>query len=215
VSCPWRYCRPADNRRSYRSHRYEVWSPSIERGLTLYGERALRPWVAIEADLSIRSLCERPYVARVGTQTRVVDFWVARADGSEEFWFVVTDKKRRAALAKSLAPFALWSAGEGITTRVLMLDDIALTGVAYGNWSTVLRDVSANWEFLANDTPLLDRILDAARDGCTITGAQAELARDDPELVRAGLYLHLHRGALVAPTLTIDPFDPQTRFVRP
>jgi hypothetical protein len=64
-------------RRRPWQRRIEVYSPKIQRRLTLFSRDAHDAWLLLEADPDVRTFCERPaYVA--GKAGRLIDFWVDR-----------------------------------------------------------------------------------------------------------------------------------------
>jgi hypothetical protein len=59
-----RYDNAIEIRRRPWQRRIEVYSPKIQRRLTLFSRDSHDAWILLEADPEVRSLCERPaYVA--------------------------------------------------------------------------------------------------------------------------------------------------------
>src|SRR5437868_3617593 len=76
--CPVKVARPP------YLHRYELFSPKINRRLTLFSWNAVLQWILIESDAAIEGFCERPGLAPVRGDWLLVDFWVLR-NGQSEF----------------------------------------------------------------------------------------------------------------------------------
>lgn len=71
--------------------RLEVFSPKLDRRLSLGSYPAWRCWVALEANPAITKFCERP--ARVaGKTSAMLDFWVhLHTSPRGEFWLLEAD----------------------------------------------------------------------------------------------------------------------------
>ena len=81
-----RYDNAMELRRRPWQRRIEVYSPKIQRRLTLFSRDAHDAWLLLEADPEVRAFCERPaYVA--GEAGRLIDFWVDRGRHAK-FWIL-------------------------------------------------------------------------------------------------------------------------------
>jgi hypothetical protein len=69
-----RYKEPLLNRRPYRSHRYDVYAPKLQRQVTLFGREALDLWTLLEASSLVLSDCERPVLVPNTRPRRAFDF---------------------------------------------------------------------------------------------------------------------------------------------
>jgi len=81
------YETPADNRRPFRSYRFDVYSLKAGRRMTLYGKSALCLFIDLEADFEVEALCERALVIPNTKPARVVDFWAMRG-GVPTFYLI-------------------------------------------------------------------------------------------------------------------------------
>jgi hypothetical protein len=71
-------------RRRPWQRRIEVYSPKINRRLTLFSRDAHDAWLLLEADPKVRLFCERPAYIE-GEAGRLIDFWVDRGRHAK-FW---------------------------------------------------------------------------------------------------------------------------------
>jgi len=67
---------------------HEVFSPKLDRRLSLSSYAAWQLWLALEANPAVSTFCERPtFIA--GSPRRVIDFWVHfKRDQAAEFWLL-------------------------------------------------------------------------------------------------------------------------------
>ena len=187
------YTAPADSRRPYGAHRFDVYSLKAKRRLTLFGVRALGHWVGLEADPAVTRLCERPLVIRDARPHRVVDFWV---HGPEVNKFVlllrdgeVKDVARR---RLALTAFQTWAADAGCTVEELPKPSTPPTSLWLGNWIQVLQQISSYEPYIA--APLMRRVeeeLSARKPMHMVLEAVSDL---DAESVRAAICMLVHRG---------------------
>jgi hypothetical protein len=78
------------NRRPWQ-RRIEVFSPKLQRRLTLFSRDTQDAWILLEADPHVQSFCERPaYVG--GKAGRVLDFWVDQGR-HQQFWGVAVRRE--------------------------------------------------------------------------------------------------------------------------
>jgi hypothetical protein len=201
---------PKSNRRPYGSHRFDTWSPKIGRRVTLFGQRSLRAWVAIEADPAVIGFCERPLVLESSKPSRVVDFWVRGAKSGEELWILlrsvpddVTDKIVSPA-------FREWSQKQGLNLRLFGPDEPALTDEQFRNWGTALRYLAANRKLLKDD--LVDAVREACHPGVQLGKLERQLQHYDPILVRTALFHLVHRGTVHATEFAQALIEPSMRF---
>jgi tripartite-type tricarboxylate transporter receptor subunit TctC len=78
-----RYGTPLETVRPRSGRLIEGFSVKLQRRVRLFSHSSFAQWIRLEADPSILGFCERP--ARVGSnpETRLIDFWVRRADTQE------------------------------------------------------------------------------------------------------------------------------------
>ena len=82
------YTRPLPFVRRASDRRIEVFSPKLERRLSLTSYPAWQLWLALEANPTVSTFCERPAFIE-GTPRRTIDFWVRyNPQGGYEFWLL-------------------------------------------------------------------------------------------------------------------------------
>ena len=118
-----RYDNAIEFRRRPWQRRIEVYSPKINRRLTLFSRDAHDASLLLEADPKVRSFCERPaYVA--GEAGRLIDFWVDRGRHAK-FWILGGAESEAHALPSTL---------HGIPVRVLHRADMIAAEMCIKNW---------------------------------------------------------------------------------
>jgi len=179
--------------------------------VTLFGDRALQTWIAIEADPTITAFCERPIVARAHKPPRVIDFWVERRDG-EELWLVIREREQAAIEPGEEYDAALreWARAEGMQLRVIKLDEVALSDVAFENWRSALHYLAANHDLLS--PALIESLKQSCESGETLHCLERLYSNEDPVLIRSGLFCLLHKGVIQADDWQTVPLSPAMRF---
>ena len=202
---------PKSNRRPYGSHRFDTWSPKIGRRVTLFGQRSLRAWVAIEADPAIVGFCERPLVLESSKPGRVIDFWVRRAKSEEELWVLLRAAEEDADNKSISSPaFLEWSQKQGLMPRLFGPNEPALTDEQFRNWGTVLRYLAANRKLLKDD--LINAVHEACRADTQLGGLEKQFQHHDPVLIRTALFHLVHRGTVRGAEFEHALIDPSMRF---
>jgi len=201
---------PKSSRRPFGSHRFDAWSPKIGRRITLFGQRSLRAWVAIEADPTIVQFCERPLVLESSKPTRVIDFWVRRASSAEELWLLLRTTEQGPDRERVSPAFRQWSETQRLTPRLLPPDEPALADEELRNWGTVLRYLAANRKLLKEE--LIGAVSRACHSGVKLGALEHQLQHHDPVLVRTALFHLLHRGTIRGPDFAHALINPSMRF---
>lgn len=201
---------PQSNRRPFGSHRFDAWSPKAARRVTLFGQRSLRAWVAIEADSTISHFCERPLVVESSKPTRVIDFWVQRTSSEEELWILLRTTECSTDEPVVSSAFQQWSQTQGFTPRLLPPEEPAMTDEQFQNWGTVLRYLAANRKLLTED--LINGVQQACDAGVGLGALEHRFQHHDPILVRTALFQLLHRGAVRTTEFTSTLIHPSMRF---
>lgn len=209
-----RYEKPADNRRPYGSHRYEVWSPKLRRGVTLYGYIALKTWIYLESLPDIKAFCERPLAFNKSVKSRrVADFWVQWID-KEEIWLLKRPgEQKKLDQDKRLYPqFQEWVEANGMEPRLIAPDLVQLEEVAMNNWFTILHFLAANYDQICNRDDLQNNLLDFCTHANDLQTLQLSEKREDPVIVQAAVFYLLHKGRLKAEGLDEKPRSITTEF---
>jgi hypothetical protein len=175
----------------------------------LFGQRSLRAWVAIEGDPTITGFCERPLVLE-SSNSRVIDFWVQRANSEEELWFLLRAAEQAADKEVTTPAFRDWSQKQGLMPRLLSPDEPALTDAQFRNWGTVLRYLAANRRLLKDD--FINGIREACSGGVQLRMLEQRFQQHDPVLVRTALFHLVHCGRVRGPEFAHALIDPSMRF---
>lgn len=208
-----RFKEPAYNRRPYGCHRYDVFSPKLQRQVTLYGRNALDLWTTLEASPQVLSFCERPMLIPDISPKRAFDFWVQRAAG-DEFLILLNvpespDGPGQPRGAQGMAGTVV----AGGTVRCLDSREMAQHSIALTNWGWIIRDLSAFGRFIP--PAVRNDVRNALEGGKTIAQLQAELAPVDGSTVKLAVFALLHCGQAVCHQLATEHLGPDHRIEAP
>jgi len=109
-----RYDNAIEIRRRPWQRRIEVYSPKIQRRLTLFSRDSHDAWILLEADPEVRWFCERPAYVAGEEAGRLIDFWVDRGRHAK-FWILGNAEPEADGLPSTL---------HGIAVRVLHRADM-------------------------------------------------------------------------------------------
>jgi hypothetical protein len=196
-----RYDSAIEFRRRPWQRRIEVYSPKIQRRLTLFSRDAHDAWLLLEADPEVRSFCERPaYVT--GEAGRLIDFWVDRGRHAK-FWILGGGEDEQTGLPSTL---------HGIAVRVLHRADMIAAEMRIKNWSQILPYLIS----FARDTNrrLQEDIFARIEKLHRLEHLEAAFQPIDVSLVRASLFKLVAEGKVVAPDIDVMPLGSTTVFRR-
>jgi hypothetical protein len=196
-----RYDSAIELRRRPWQRRIEVYSPKIQRRLTLFSRDAHDAWLLLEADPEVRSFCERPaYVA--GEAGRLIDFWVDRGRHAK-FWILGGGEDEQTGLPSTL---------HGIAVRVLHRADMIAAEMRIKNWSQILPYLIS----FARDTNrrLQEDIFARMEKPHRLEHLEAAFQPIDVSLVRASLFKLVAEGKVVALDIDVMPLGSTTVFRR-
>ena len=213
MSSRFRFEFPSDNTRPFGAHRYEVWSPKLQRRLRLFGDVALQAWVAIESDSRIQRLCERPVIMPDTKPPRVVDFWIQFSDASEEMWLILRQSEQMQDTKPGIlcSAFAAWSGSEKIHLRLVSIQEIQLQRIAFDNWRMILQHLAANHALLGQN--LIAEVLRDCKEGITIQRLESNFSETDPLLVRTAAFKLIHSGQIACENMLTARILPSSRLV--
>ncbi len=196
--------------------RLEVFSPKLDRRLSLGSYQAWRCWVALEANPAITRFCERP--CRVaGKNSATIDFWVQlNADVFGEFWMLEvldgdpgagvppsTSHAERAPLPKRLHERPV---------RLLGPELLASWEVPVANWSEILPYLVSYRRYRQ---PLLEQsVVVRLATNTRLADLLAAFSDHDASEVQAALYWLLASGRVRSPDIAASPLSGATRFRR-
>ncbi len=193
------YSRAAHAMRPYSTHRFDVYSPKLQRPIVLFGLDVLRLWILIESDPTVLEYCERPIILENWKPKCGIDFWVGRLY-SQEFLtlkeLVPIKQDNAKPVGTSLAKLDCL---DDIPVRLIDTKEFDSRKLELENWGTIIRDVSAFSRYVSKQ--LLESILAAAHSPVQLSGIEESLDSVDPILVRVAAFTHMLRGTLICKSL--------------
>lgn len=207
-----RFPKAITNARPYKSHRYDVFGPKVNRTLTLFNSPALNTWLQLEADPLVQSYCERPLAIPDTAPKQIVDFWVAYSD-REELWLLQTDKtcSQPEGPAKTYPAFAEWSASQRLFVRHVRPMDRSTHPHFLDNWGRIVRMLSANRRYLT--TLLSKRIQECMTMPQSLASLMQIYPDEDPVLIQTATFSLVHTGSLHCVDIDSHPLGPTSMLV--
>lgn len=202
-----RFVKAADNTRPYKSHRYDVFGPKIQRMLTLFNRAQVDAWLLLESDPLVLSYCERPMVVPDVRPKLLVDFWVGYAK-RDELWLARRNTEVVSDLQASLPAFTAWAKANRFTLRQFPPGDQTPSRLYLENWGVIVRDLSANRRYVKPRLlKAVQEVLELPRPIAAICNL---LPEEDPVLVRVAAYSLLHSGTALCPDISNAPLGPSS-----
>jgi hypothetical protein len=196
-----RYDNAIEFRRRPWQRRIEVYSPKINRRLTLFSRDAHDAWLLLEADPKVRSFCERPaYVA--GEAGRLIDFWVDRGRHAK-FWILGGAESEADGLPSTL---------HGIAVRVLHRADMIAAETRIKNWSQIVPYLISFKRH--TNRRLQEEVFARVEKPHRLEHLEAAFQPIDVSAVRASLFKLVAEGRVVAPDIDVVPLAATTVFRR-
>jgi hypothetical protein len=196
------YEKPIEMSRRPWQRRIEVYSPKLERRLTLFSWAAHDAWLLLEADPAVKAFCERPaYLG--GGAGRLIDFWV-NSGRHARFWVLWSSESETPALPKSV---------QGVALRIVRRADLLALERLIHNWSQIVpyRVSFARFPNSRLQTDIFNRLEKPHR----LERLEATFQPLDVSAVRAALFELLATGRIIAPDLDSRPLGLTTMFRRP
>jgi hypothetical protein len=200
-----RFIKAADNTRPYKSHRYDLFGPKIQRMLTLYSLAQVNTWLLLESDPLVLSYCERPVIVPDTKPKVVVDFW-AGYSGRDELWLLNRSEETSTDIDATLPSFAQWAKANKFKIRQLPCPDEVQVKVYLDNWGKIIRELSANRRYL--QPALLKSVREVLEQQRPIGALCTLLPEEDPVLVRVAVYAMLHSGVASCPDIATRDLGP-------
>lgn len=194
--------------------RLEVFSPKLDRRLSLGSYQAWRCWVALEANPAIIKFCERP-IRVSGKNSAMIDFWVQLGiDPRGEFWLLDDDSwtgthpDPKPDTGRASSPRHLHDR----PVRLLSADVLASWDIPVANWAQILPYLVS---FRRYRQALLEQslVVQLARYA-SLDELIAAFSERDASEVQAGLYWLLASGRVLSPDIATAPLSGATRFRR-
>ena len=185
-------------------HRYEVFSPKLERRLTLFSWDAVLVWTLIEGVPEIDQFCERPGLLHDQNSWRLVDFWVQHT-GQSEYWLL---PDIRLPIIGS-APRIDSDAAKHIQ-RVIP-EHLKQHAIFIRNWQSALPYVISNRRWISAQQG--DRITTFCRETRFLVDIERSELPADPIITRAVVFDLVRRGALRSEDMNRRPLSAASRFI--
>jgi len=189
------HLQPAISRRPHGANRFIVFSPKAKRRLDLFGNAQLHLWLRLEADPATRTLCERPVVIQDSKRSRVVDFWVT-GPGLNKYLLIARGSTPAGASAEPQLPaFRAWAKEVGCEVEEVETPDNSPDQETwYGNWTTILQQISNYGPYL--NPKMTEQLRTASAQRIAISQLLQQFPREEPEIVRATIFELVHQGVL-------------------
>lgn len=186
-----RFEKATDNARPFKSHRYDLYGPKIQRSLTLFGRTQIDFWILLESNPQVLAYCERPLIVTDVKPKLIVDFWVKYAK-SEELWLIKRDEVDKLQIDKAFPSFVQWAKTKKLVPRFVLMQHFPVNRAFLENWGSILRDISANKRYVK--PKLIKDVREILSQPRSISSICNCIPFEDPVLVRVAIYLLLHSG---------------------
>jgi hypothetical protein len=211
------FSRPLMFVRGPSRRRIEVFSPKLDRRLSLGSYAQWQLWLALEANPLVATFCERP--ARLGAaNSRVIDFWVQlRSPASGEFW-LLEDEGDSEAIEVAAAPTTMnvttipSEQFRGLLIRRVARTDLRDWAIPVANWARILPYLVVWARY--SDVVLAQAIVVYLERSHTLDQVMAHFADHDPPMVEAALYSLVANGRVLSPDLAVLPLSGATCLSR-
>ncbi|MDP3194428.1 hypothetical protein [Tabrizicola sp.] len=208
---PHLYCAPLSPPRPFGSFRFDVYSRTAGRRLTLYGASSLNLFVDLELDWTVSHLCERPLVIPDSKPARYVEFWSLK--GGTPFFYVTLRK------GESLEAFSQRTAIQDFDSWVRgqhgQLIYVDFSKNERGKFRTSnLSFIAQHLSVFAPNRPAESSPKAFTRLSSVFTLRDAELIVDptDPMRGRTQVFLAWIQGKLTCADINNLPLTAQTQF---
>lgn len=180
--------------RPARSDRFDVFSPKLNRPLTLFSYSQFQQWLLLEAFPSVKTFCERPVLLESQDQKPVlIDFWIQGS--TAEFFLLIRDD--RPPKLKQTGPHSL-------RVRYLKHRQLDRWGVFAQNWQSMLPYIVAYRHWLTNNDT--NDIIKRCSSRITLGELENAYSSKEPSWVRACVFDALAKGSLQAPSIKSKPW---------
>jgi hypothetical protein len=194
--------------------RLEVFSPKLERRLSLGSYPAWRCWVALEANPAIVDFCERP-ARMAGKNSAMLDFWVQlHTDHRGEFWLLEDNMEGStpATVGANPAHAAPPRRVHELPIRAITTAVLASWDIPVANWAQILPYLVS---FRGYRQALLEQSVAVQLGRYTrMDELIATFSEHDASQVQASLFFLLVSGRVRSPDLATAALSGATRFRR-
>lgn len=194
---------PIDVKRFPWMRRIHLHSPKARRSVTLFSYPTLHLWALVESRPSIARFCEYPGYVIVNDERVLADFW-AEGDGQQQYMVLVDGLHLEPEYPSKVPVFP------DAPVNLLRREQFEPYQEWIDNWFHINPYIVANARFVT--AQLLDRIRAALGTPRALYDLEHALRDFDPQLVRTGLFMLLHQGALTSDDLLKHPLSGATVF---
>lgn len=206
------FARPLPFVRRSGGRRLEVFSPKLERRISMSSYAAWQLWLAIEANPAIASFCERPALMP-GRARQVIDFWVRLGHDGDEFWLLAdSDADSDAGVKSGADDPAPPSHVREVPLRIIARSSLRQWDTPVANWSRIVPQL-VSWRRVA-DPLLAQSIAVYVGHWRTLDAVLERFASNDAAMTEAALFSLVASGRVVSPQLSTKPYSGATRFRR-
>ena len=185
-------------------HRYEVFSPKLERRITLFSWDAVLVWTLIEGVPEITRFCERPGVLHDQKRWRLADFWVEHT-GQSEYWLLPDSKLPIIGGAPRI------DAEAAPHIQHVSPDHLKQHALFIRNWQSALPYVISNRRWMSAQQ--CDRITTFCREERLLVDIERSELPADPIITRTTVFDLVRRGALRSEDMYRRPLSAASRFI--
>ncbi len=183
-------------------HRFESFSPKLNRRVVFFDRWNVDQWVLLEADREVTRFCERPCRLQPKISQRLVDFWVKTHTGAYGLLIQTAQETPSDADKTKDAPIE--------EIRTVAITDLTACGQRIQNWRLILPYLIANRTLITQEWT--DPVMDLLHKPQTLGSVEHHFRGRDIVLIRAALFKLLHQGHLVSEDLDKRPLDALTHF---
>lgn len=197
----------------YGSHRFSVWSPKLQRTVTLYSEADVDAWTILELDPSVLRMVERPHRIKLDKRSLVFNFYIEYSN-RKSFLVVVDDDDFDSIKASidSHIGFQSFIEDRNIAVEYWQKSFLKEKSVYTENGKTVLHSLSANARFLTRDLKSRTRDVISCSQSVSLRAVKESLSDEDPVLVAASIFSLLSSGELACSSIEINRLTDATEF---
>jgi hypothetical protein len=202
-----RFLKAINSPRPFKSHRFDVFGPKVNRIVTLFGKNALHAWLMLEATPAVATYCERPMAIPDTKPLRAVDFWVSYVE-HEEMWLLVREENSTPSNMQSevIPNFVRSAVAQGMQVKFVKRDTLIPTTQFCENWGRIIRELSSNGRYISPQ--VRDRIHRYFVRPLPLSVLPELFPDEDPVILRTTAFGLIHTGKLRAIDIENVPLGP-------
>ena len=190
------YSTPIITKRPPKSDRFDLFSPKLNRHITLFSYWQLQLWIMLETFPCINSFCERPnFIELKNGKQQLIDFWLLRVR-SETLLVILNDGVSSLELAKP-TQLPISYIRPSLFNRWPYLTK---------NWQSMLPYLVAQKHWL--DDGNIVKVKKQCDRPMTLAQLEIKLSNSDQTQARSTVFAALAKGFIKAPSLKKEPWTP-------